>query len=138
MKKELRDKFYGSTIEERLAQVPAELAIDAVGLWQVVSFGREGFNLSGSELVDYVRRHILALLAKGAKAVVGARDNVHYWVLVDYGRNPDEIADAIISEWLASGREPGPGDVWFALPHIYQATRPHSSKDEGDSRKRHT
>jgi hypothetical protein len=136
MKKELRDKFYGSTIEERLAQVPGELAIDAVGLWQIVSFGRQGFNLSGPELVDYVRRHILALLAKGAKPVVGARDNIHYWVLVDYGRTPDDIADAIVREWLSSGREPDPGDVWFALPHIYEATRPHGARLESGPRKR--
>ena len=138
MKKERRDKFYGSTIEGRLAQVPGELVIDAVGLWQVVSFGRQGFNLSGPELVDYMRRHILALLAKGAKPVVGARDNIHYWVVVDYGKNPDEIADAIIGEWLGSGREPSLRDVWFALPHIYEATRRHGLKDESDTRKRHS
>jgi hypothetical protein len=77
MSGELRDKFYGSTIEERLSQVPNELAIDAIGLWQIVSFGRQGFDLSGEPLTDYVRRHILALLGKGAKPVIGARDGVH-------------------------------------------------------------
>jgi hypothetical protein len=60
MSGELRDKFYGSTIDERLMQVPNELAIDAVGLWQIVSFGRQGFDLSGEPLNEYVRRHILA------------------------------------------------------------------------------
>lgn len=122
MTKERRDKYYGTTIEERIAQVPEELDIDAVGLWQIVPFGREGFGLAGDELDDYVRRHILALLAKGAKPVVGATDDIHYWTLVDYGRTPDEIADAIIAEWHAMGRDPNPGDVWFAIPDIYEAT----------------
>lgn len=51
---ELRDRFFGNTIEERVRSVPAEIAVDAVGLWQIVSFGREGFGLDGDALVDYV------------------------------------------------------------------------------------
>jgi hypothetical protein len=125
MSGELRDKFYGSTIEERLSQVPNELAIDAIGLWQIVSFGRQGFDLSGEPLTDYVRRHILALLGKGAKPVIGARDGVHLWMVVDYGQEPEEIANAIIREWQMIGRDPDPGGVWFALPHIYEVIRPH-------------
>jgi hypothetical protein len=124
MKKPTRHKFFGTTIEEDLAQRPVELAIDAVGLWQIVKFGREGFEFSGSDLVDYVRRHILNLLEKGAKPVRGAEDGVHYWRVIDYGSSPDKITGAIIGEWLASGEDPNFGDVWFALPHIYEATKP--------------
>jgi len=71
----MRGKFYGSTIDERLSQVPNELAIDAVGLWQIVSFGRQGFDLSGEPLTDYVRRHILALLGKGVCIASHLRGN---------------------------------------------------------------
>ena len=129
MKREFRDKFYGSTIEERIKQVPEELPRDAVGLWQIVSFGRQGFGLSGDELVDYVRRHLVALFAKGAKPVVGAMDNIHVWTLVDYGRNAEEMADAIIGEWIRSGRDPDAGGVWFALPHIYEAKQPQDAPE---------
>jgi hypothetical protein len=100
MSGELRDKFYGSTIDERLMQVPNELAIDAVGLWQIVSFGRQGFDLSGEPLNEYVRRHILALLGKGAKPVTGARDGVHLWTVVDYGQELEEIALMSSSEGI--------------------------------------
>ena len=48
---EKRDRFYGDTVEERITKVAAELARDAIGLWQIVSFGREGFALSGAELL---------------------------------------------------------------------------------------
>jgi hypothetical protein len=127
MKKNLREKFYGHTVEEWIEKVPGELAVDAVGLWQIVSFGREGFGLSGDKLVDYVRQNLLALFAKGAKPVQGALDNIHIWTLVDYGDTAEGMADGIIKEWLNSGRDPDVGDVWFALPHIYEAKRSHDS-----------
>jgi len=102
MTNELRDKFYGQTIAEPVALVPRELAIDAVCLWTIVSFGRQGFNLTGEALTDYVRRNILALLENGAKPVVAVRDARHGrgWLPVDYGNGPDQIANAIIGEWL--------------------------------------
>src|SRR5258708_34332219 len=122
MKKELRDKFYGQTAEEWIEKIPGELPVDAVGLWQIVSFGREGFGLSGEELITVVRQGIAALLAKGAVPVVGAMDGIHVWTPVNYGDTAEEIAEAIITEWRDSGREPDVGDVWFALPHILEAT----------------
>jgi hypothetical protein len=124
MKNELRDKFYGQTVEEWIEKLPGELPIDAVGLWQITSFGRGGFDLSGEQLVDAVRRSIAALLAKGAVPVVGAMDGIHVWTSVNYGDTADEIAEAIITEWRGSGRDPDAGDVWFALPHSLAATLP--------------
>lgn len=124
MKKNARDKYFGHTIEEDLALFPGELERDAVGLWHLVATGRDNFELTGTDLINYVRRHILNLLEKGAKPVKGVRDGVHYWRVVDYGNNPDKIAGAIIREWLESGGEIDPGGVWFALPHIYEATKP--------------
>lgn len=111
-------------------RVPAELAVDAVGLWQVVAAGREGSDLAGNDLYNFVRQHIVALLEKGAKPVIGSADKMYFWVVVDYGKTPDEIADAILMEWQNSGREPDVGGVWFALPHIYQATRKNCADGE--------
>jgi hypothetical protein len=126
MNKQRRDKFYGQTVEEWIEKIPGELPIDAVGLWQIVSFGREGFELSGEELVDAVRRSVAALLAKGAVPVVGAMDGIRVWTPVKYGDTADETTEAIIIEWRNSGRDPDVGDVWFAVPHILGATRPQS------------
>lgn len=124
MNRELRDRFYGQTIDEWISTLPGELSVDAVGLWQIVSFAREGFGLSGGELEDLVRRGIQELIAKGAKPVVGAMDGVHVWTAVDYGNNAASMSETIIAEWRNSGREPDGGDIWFALPHIFNATRP--------------
>src|SRR5262245_59488683 len=113
MSGEPRDRVYGLTIDEYISRVPAELAIDAVGLWQVFAYGRDAFGLSGEPLANLIRRSILALLAKGAKPVVGARDGLHFWHVVDYGEKPEEIADAILNEWQLTGHDPDPGGVWF-------------------------
>jgi hypothetical protein len=95
-----------------------------VGLWQIVSSGRNGFGLSGNDLDDYVRLNLLALFAKGAKPIKGAMDNIHIWTLVDYGNDAEEMINSIIVEWHRLGRDPDAGDVWFALPHIYEGTPP--------------
>jgi hypothetical protein len=124
MNKERRDKFHGQTVEEWIERIPGELPIDAVGLWQIVSFGREGFGLTGDELDNVVRRAIAALLTKGAMPVVGAMDGVHVWTPVNYGDTAEKISEAIVSEWHNSGRDPDGGDVWFALPHILDASLP--------------
>jgi hypothetical protein len=123
MRRDLRHRRYGTTIDEWTSAIPEELPIDAVGLWQIVPAGRDGFGLSGNELVEFVRACVMALLGKGAKPVIGSRDGDYIWRLANYGETPEQIADAIIAEWQRSGREPDAGGPWFALPHIYQHTR---------------
>jgi len=130
---QLRDRYYGQTVDEWIAAGPAELARDAIGLWQIVSFGRQGFGLSGPELIDFVRRNLLEMFAKGAKPVTGDVKKVYHWVrLTKYGDDPGKMADAIIDEWQASGRDPDYGGVWFATPNVYEEKRgtrstPHST-----------
>jgi hypothetical protein len=111
-----RDRFYGQTIEEWAANVSGELPVDAIGLWQIVSFGRAGFDLSGDDLVRQVRRILLALLAKGAKPVVGASDGIHIWTVLDYNASPEATADAIIAEWLSSGENPTRAEFGLLSP----------------------
>ena len=130
MSKIQRHKLFGTAIEEWIEKVPGELSIDAVGLWQIVSSGREGFGLSGDGLVDFVRRCILTLTAKGARPVVGATDNVHIWTTVDYGQPDESAADAIISQWITSGQDPDAGGVWFALPHVYKERRGRNASEK--------
>lgn len=119
MTSELRDKYYGLTVGEYMDELPKELPDDAVGLWQIEAAGSDWFGLSGDELVKFVRQGIAVLLAKGAKPVVQATDGVHYWIPMDYGDTPKDAIDAIIAEWLKSGRAPDVGDVWFAIPAIF-------------------
>jgi hypothetical protein len=50
-------------------------------------------------------------------------DNIHIWTTVHYGDTPEEMANAIVKEWLRAGRDPDVGGPWFAIEHIYEAKR---------------
>jgi len=123
MSEQRRDKWFGNTIDEVIAMFPNELPVDAVGLWQIVPFGREGFDLHSDELTDFVRRSVSALVERGAKPVVGATDGIHYWELQkQYGSTNKEIVNAVVNEWLVSGGgDPDPSGLWFALPERYES-----------------
>jgi hypothetical protein len=118
---ETQKRYEGLTIDEWIDAGLEELARDAIGLWHIVLDGREGFGLSGPELIDFVRRNLLALFAHGAKPVIGDVDHIYIWrPLTKYGDEPHQMADAIIDEWLKSGRDPDYGGIWFATPNVYE------------------
>ncbi len=120
MKSEPLHKIFHIPMSEWLSSIPNELEDDAVGLWQIIPVGRSDFGLEGEALIKYVREALLKLLLKGARPVEGAVDGVHYWRLRnDYGNDPEKIADAVIVEWISSGRDPDPSGIWFALPKVF-------------------
>lgn len=111
---------YGIPMSEWISLIPNELPRDAVGMFQIVPDGRDGFHLAGRELEDFVRRAIHGLLDAGAIPVRGGKNTAFSWVAQrQYGSNRDEITEAIIAEWLAMPDDPlilcGEG-VWFARP----------------------
>ncbi|WP_018897288.1 hypothetical protein [Rhizobium sp. 2MFCol3.1] len=118
MKLDTRHKIYGHTIAEHIDTLPDELEVDAVGLWQIVPAGRDGFQLENAELTEFIRQCILALLASGAKPVKGGAGTKFDWILqTHYGESDLDIANSIVSEWLETGAgDVSPGGVWFALP----------------------
>ncbi len=120
MKSEPLHKVFRIPISEWLTSIPNELEDDAIGLWQIIPVGKLDFGLQGEALIQYVRQALLGLLEKGARPVEGATDGEHYWRLRnDYGEDSEQIADAIIAEWLSSGHDPDPSGIWFALPKIF-------------------
>ena len=117
---EPRDRHYGTPMSEWIALVPGELPLDAVGLFQIVPDGRDGFGLKDAALTDFVRRCIHALLDAGAIPVRGGKGTDYDWLPQrQYGVTKDEITESIIREWLAMPDDPlvlcGEG-VWFARP----------------------
>lgn len=120
MNQEPRHKDYGTPLSEWIARIPNELPYDAVGIFQIVPAGRDGFGLARDDLVDFVRRAIMALLDAGAVPVRGGEDTGYDWIAQrQYGQSKHEITEAVIAEWLAMPDDPfvlcGEG-VWFALP----------------------
>lgn len=116
-----RDRVFGQTVTEYIQTVPGELPIDAVGLWQIVPAGRQRFGLSGDDLTEFVSRCVFALMTHGAKPVVGGGGTKYDWIIQQqYGETNEEIVDAVVKEWLASGAvDSDPSGLWFALPSPY-------------------
>jgi hypothetical protein len=125
MKLDTRHKLYGYTIAEHIRTISDELPVDAVGLWQIVPAGRQGFGLSGDDLTEFVRQCVLALLKHGAKPVVGGGGAKYDWLLQpQYGKLNENIVNSVVNEWLAAGAtDCDPGGLWFALPSPYVGTR---------------
>ena len=88
-----------------------ERIADAIGA------GQFEFELTGPELVQYVRQNLVALVEAGAIPVVGGKGTGYEWIAnYNYGLTKHEIVAAIVAEWLASnGDEMYPWTVWFAL-----------------------
>ncbi len=114
------NKKTGESVAADVARYPNELDRDAVGLFQIVPQGRVNFGLSGTDLDDYVRLAVRALLSAGAVPVRGERGSGYQWIAQkQYGDIQDQIVEGIISEWRTM-----PGDpvmlctegVWFARP----------------------
>lgn len=120
-----RDRIWGGTVLEYIQAVPAELPIDAVGLWQIVPTGRRRFGLNGDDLTEFVRRCVAELLTQGAKPVFGGGGTEYDWIYQpQYGETNSEILDAVMKEWLAAGSpDCDPGGLWFALPSPYVGNR---------------
>jgi hypothetical protein len=108
-----RHRGYDISAAEWIALVPNELAIDAVGLWQVIPVGRHEFELADDDLKEFTRQALKNLLAKGAIPVTGQGQ---IWVAEQrYGAKPEEIIEEVVEKWLSKGmRDPDVGDVWFA------------------------
>lgn len=88
------------TLSDVIAHIPDELAIDAVSIWHIVPIGQGSFGLSGSELVSFMRRAIIALLDAGAVPVRAVPDSGYEWVRQkQYGEERDQIAEAVLDEW---------------------------------------
>src|ERR1043165_781658 len=87
------------------------------GMWQIVDDGRRLFGLEGDALASYIRKNIYALMDAGFKPVIGVGKG--QWKLqVQYGSNKQEVAEAVIREWLLQGAptpKPWTG-LWFGLP----------------------
>jgi len=105
-------------IDRKIPRAPYDE--DPRGMWVIVDEGRHGFGLEGDALASYIRKNIYALMDAGFKPVIGVGKN--QWQLqAQYGSNKQEVAEAVIREWLREGAktpEPWTG-LWFGLPRHY-------------------
>ena len=114
----VKSKFSNQTVGTWLKKMPNELAIDAIGLWQIIPSGIHSYGFSGDDLEEFTRRALSAVLARGAVPVMGSNDPRIGWRHAkEYGSTNEIIIDKIVQEWLCDAeREPHVEDVWFIMP----------------------
>lgn len=109
----------GDSVAEYIDTLPYELDGDGVGFWVIVPAGRS-FGFEGKDLSEFVRLCVLRLLDVGGIAVRHADAGPLRWVEQPrYGRDKQSIAEAIVSDWLASGGgDPEWESLWFVTPRV--------------------
>jgi hypothetical protein len=113
MTKPFLDIKTGQTIEEAAAAFADELELDVVGMWAVVAFGRERFNLTGDQLTIFTRTCVSEMLSRGAVPLRSDGMDPRRWVKQpQYGSIDHQIVDQVIIEWLGSGVDTDYG-LWF-------------------------
>ena len=112
---------YGTPMSEWISKTPFCLKDNGSGFWDIVS-QIDNFGLKGEARIDFVRRTILALLAKGGRPVIASKIQPIWEETFQYGIKPEEIADNVIAEWLSEGAstEVEWGRWWFAYPGCYR------------------
>lgn len=108
-------------IETRLYEIDG----DGAGFWGIVPWGRS-FGFEGDDLAEFVRLCVLRLLEAGAVPVRhGSNDGEREWAeQKQYGTTKEEIADAVVGEWLASGGVDPPWDyLWFVTRRVLESER---------------
>jgi hypothetical protein len=115
------DRYSGSPLSEWIATLPNEFEFDAVSLWEIIPGLRDSFGLEGGALEHAIRQALAEVLARGARPVVGCSEDGSWRETTRYGDSPNDIINAVIAEWHRMGRDPDVGDVWFALPALYES-----------------
>jgi len=84
---------------------PYDIDGDEAGFWGIVPWGRS-FGFEGDDLAEFVRLCVLRLLDAGAVPVRhSSQGEPMLWKeQTQYGTTKEQIADAIIAEWLQRRR----------------------------------
>jgi hypothetical protein len=109
--------------------VSSELDDDGKAMFAIVPAGRS-FGFTGRDLSEFVRLCILRLLSAGGMPVKYAESGPLLWrEQMQYGQSKEEIADAIVAEWLAAGGgDPPWGWLWFVNRDVLNSARRSQSK----------
>ena len=119
---ERKHRIHGESVRDWIRYLPVELDDIGIGLHAIVQTGRYDFELADSELTEFIRRSIGALVQKGARPEhLSSRSHFDRRVKLHYGSDTtEEIVEGVIADWIASGaKDLEWGDFWFALPGTF-------------------
>ena len=117
MNEEPRHKYFGVSLNDHIVQIANELPRDAVGMWQIVPYGRRGFDFEGDALTEFVRRCIAELLSRGAIPVIGGGGTdffgSHRSSMVRRAKRSSRTS--LWNGSRAAPKDEDPGGLWFAI-----------------------
>jgi hypothetical protein len=123
MTTEPKSIYHGTPLSEAVENFTYDIQEDnGIGLWAIVPYGHYHFQLNGNDLIDFVRRTILALIAKGGRPVIASQTQPIWEETFQYGTKPEEIADNVIAQWISEGAPDRVewGRWWFAYPGCHR------------------
>lgn len=98
--------FFGRSQEEWIAQAEAEARRDAVALAEIIFQGKEGFQLRGDALTEFVRRVIEHLVANGVRVVVGStKPGIDWEPTSEFGDDAADVSKQVVARWKESGSD---------------------------------
>ena len=121
-----REKYFGRTLVQYLADLPGQIDNDQVYAWQVFGAGRQDFGFAGTELENFVRLSLGVLLDHGAVPYRAEPRPQAGWTKIPVpglGSTRQEIIGSIVREWR---EQPGETDDLGGLAF---ATRDHIDEE---------
>jgi hypothetical protein len=114
----------GDTVAEFIETLPYEIDGDGEGFWGIVPRART-WGFKGGDLTEFVRLCVLRLLEAGAVPVRHAESGPLRWQeQTQYGTTNEDVADAIIAEWLESGGGDPPWEyLWFVTRGVLETAK---------------
>lgn len=118
-----RVRSLGDSVAEYLETLPGETDGEGESLFRIVPAGRS-FGFQGEDLAEFVSLCVRRLLESGALPVIYAKEGKLQWAeQTHYGATPQEVSNAIVSEWLRNGGgQPDWSDVWFVTRGVLESS----------------
>jgi hypothetical protein len=117
-----RKRPLGDTVADFIETLSYAIDGDGESLWHIVPAG-DSFGFTGADLSEFVRMCVSRLLEAGAVPVRHSPEGakLRWTEQTQYGSTPDEIADAIVAEWLRSGGgDPTWEYLWFVTRRVFE------------------
>ena len=114
-----KKRLLGDSVAEYLVALPFAIDNDGEGLWEIVPGGRS-FDFEGADLTEFVTFSVLSLLEAGGVPVRFSDTGPMRWLeQKQFGKDKNDIADAVVAEWLAAGGGNPPWEwLWFVTRRV--------------------
>ncbi len=117
MATEPKNRYSGISVDEHMEELKNDLDYDLVFFGYAIYSGRNSFELSGSHLIDFVRRCFLEVLNHGGILHADEGSDPRWMQAAHAGLTNEQLADRFIDIWQSLDKEPDWWSLHFYLTH---------------------